>query len=96
MEAKKKGFAQVTQQEIELLEKLRKHPEIRERVRKVLEIATDEGSNLTADQVEELLIEEMRKLGNATMHGWAGRADEQASQQLQSKEPTVVKRKKKR
>ena len=50
----------------------------------------------TADQIEELLIEEMRRLGNATMHGWASQAEEKAGKELQSKNPGVLKRKKKR
>ena len=96
MGAKKTRAANVTTQEKQLLEKLRKHPEIRERIQKILDLATDENSVKTADQIEELLIEEMRRLGNATMHGWASQAEEKAGKELQSKNPGVLKRKKKR
>ena len=56
MGAKKTRAANVTTQEKQLLEKLRKHPEIRERIQKILDLATDEDSVKTVDQIEELLI----------------------------------------
>jgi hypothetical protein len=96
MEAKKNRLAKITPQETQLIEKLRKHPQIRERVQKILEIAGDEDSLKRADQIEELLIEEMRRLGSATMHEWASQAQEKTGQDLQSKDPAVLKRKKKR
>ena len=95
MEAKKKGFKQVTEQEFELIEKLREHPHIRERMQKILELANDHNAAQTADQIEELLIEEMRRLGSATMHEWANRAEQKAGQELKRNDPTVLKRKKK-
>jgi hypothetical protein len=80
-----------------MMERLRRHPEILDRVRSVLEIAENkEGPLKTADQVEELLIEEMRKLGNTTMRDWAGAAQERVGEVLRRKEPTLRSRKKKR
>lgn len=96
MGAKKTGATRITTQETQLIEKLRKHPEILERVQKILDLATDEDSQKTADQIEELLIQEMRRLGSATMHEWASQAEEKAGKELQSKNPAVLKRKKKR
>lgn len=95
MGAKKKRATDITAEETQLIEKLRKHPEILERVQKILDLAGDEDSLKTADQIEELLIEEMRRLGSATMHQWASQAEEKAGKDLQSKDPTVLKRKKK-
>lgn len=83
--------------EIRLIRKLRQQPKIRERVEKILEIAESaEGPLKTADQVEELLIEEMRRLGNATIHEWATQAEERVGRELQTEHPAVLKRKKKR
>lgn len=96
MEAKKKGSRSVTQDEVQLLEQLRKHPQILSRVQKILEIAEDENPQKSADQIEELLIEEMRRLGSATMHEWAAQAEEKAGQDLQKRNPSALKRKKKR
>lgn len=84
-------------QELQLIEQLRQHPEILERVRSILEIARNQDGPLkTADEVEELLIQEMRQLGQATMSQWALGAEEQVSTELQRQDPTVRSRKKKR
>ena len=96
MEAKKKAVPSVTQQEVQLIEQLRKHPQIAARVQKILEIAEDEDPQKTADQIEELLVEEVRRLGSATMHEWASQVEEKAGQNLKTQDPSVLKRKKKR
>ena len=97
MEDKKTARSGLSEQEINLIDQLRQQPKIMERVQRILEIANSaEGPLKTADQVEELLIEEMRRLGNATMSEWATQAEERVSQELKSQDPTVLKRKKKR
>ncbi|MCU0789265.1 MAG: hypothetical protein MUC91_13960 [Verrucomicrobia bacterium] len=84
-------------QEVRLIEQLREHPEMLERVQSILEIArSEEGPLKTADEVEELLIQEVRRLGSATMHQWAVGAEERVSRELKSQDPTVRSRKKKR
>jgi hypothetical protein len=50
----------------------------------------------TADEVEELLIQEMRRLGNTTMNQWAVGAEERVSRELKGQDTTVLSRKKKR
>ena len=97
MKDKKSSENQFSQQEARLMEQLRQRPEIMARVQSILEIAnTKEGSLKTADEVEELLIEEMRRLGGATLHHWATQAEERVSTELKSQDPTVRSRKKKR
>ena len=77
------------------MEQLREHPEIMVRVQSILEIAHhQEGPLKTADQVEERLIEEMRRLGGAMLHHWAKQAEERVSVELQSQDPSVRSRKK--
>jgi hypothetical protein len=87
----------VTAAEAKLIEGLRQHPEMMERVQSILEIARNEDGPLkTADEVEAMLIEEMRRLGHSTMSQWATRAEERVSTELKSQDPTVLSRKKKR
>jgi hypothetical protein len=95
---KKKSAAKpVTPEELELIEQLREHPELLARFRSILGITRNEGSTLkTADEVEGLLIEELRRLGHTGMSQWAERAEERVSQELKHQEPQVRSRKKKR
>ncbi len=50
----------------------------------------------TSDELEDLLIEEVRRLGSATMSHWASQAEERVSRELKGQDPTVRSRKKKR
>jgi hypothetical protein len=86
----------ITAQEAKLLEGLRRHPEMMERVQSILEIASNESGPLkSADEVEAMLIEEMRRLGHSTMKQWATTAEARVSTELQDQDPTVRSRKKK-
>ena len=97
MKPKKTVAQAITSQEIRLIEQLRQHPEIKERVQSILEIVrNEEGPLKTADEVEDLLIQELRRLGSATMHQWANQAEERVTTELQHQGPTVLSRKKKR
>lgn len=87
----------LTPSETRLIEQLREHPEMMVRVQSILEIVRNaEGPLKTADEVEELVIEEMRRLGNVTLSQWASQAEERVSTELQRQDPTVRSRKKKR
>ena len=97
MKQKKTVAQAITPQELHLIEQLRQHPEIKERVESILEIVRNEGGPLkTADAVEELLIQELRRLGSTTMHQWANQAEERVTTELRRQDPTVRSRKKKR
>jgi len=97
MKQKKTVAPALTPQEFHLIEQLRQHPEIKERVQSILEIVrNEEGPLKTADEVEELLIQELRRLGSSTMHQWANQAEERVTIELQQQDPTVLSRKKKR
>jgi len=68
-----------------------------ERVQSIMAIAGNaEGPLKTADEVEELLIQEMRQLGHVTLSQWAIQAEERVSTELKGQDPTVRSRKKKR
>lgn len=97
MEDKERDLQNLNQSELNLIRRLRKQPKIMERVERILEIASSsEGPLKTADEIEELLLEEMRRLGNDTMTEWATQAERRVGQELQKQDPTVLKRKKKR
>src|SRR5262245_59360572 len=88
---------EITATEAKLLEGLRQHPEMMERMQSILELARNqEGPLKTADEVEEKLIEEIRQLGHCTMTQWARTAQERVSTELRTEDSTVVSRKKKR
>lgn len=68
MKNKDTDRSKLSEQEQQLIERLREHPELMERFRVILEItASGDGPLKRADEIEDLLIEEMRRLGNATM-----------------------------
>ena len=97
MTKKKSQSAELSVREEQLIEQLREHPELMERFQTILEItANAEGPLKKADEVEGLLIEEMRRLGNTTMGSWAARAEQRLSEQLEQTDATAVVRKKKR
>ena len=79
------------------LERLRQHPELLARFESILELAHNpDGPLKTADQVEELLIEKLRQLGNVSMNQWAQQAEARVSNELIAADDTVRSRKKKR
>lgn len=97
MTNKKTVQPQLTEQELQLVEQLRQHPELVARFEGILKLASgSEGPLKTADEVEALLIEEVRRLGHTTMSQWAVGAEERVSQELKAQEPKLRSRKKKR
>lgn len=97
MKKKKVEAVECTPSESELIRQLRAHPQMMVRVQSILEIAgSAEGPLQTADEVEERVVEEMRRLGNVTLSQWASQAEERVSTELKRQDPTVRSRKKKR
>lgn len=97
MKQKKAEREEFTASETELIKQLREHPQMMVRVQRILEIARNaEGPLKTADEVEELVIEEMRRLGNVTLSQWAIQAEERVSTELKGQDATVRSRKKRR
>src|ERR1035441_323699 len=91
------GGYKFSRTEIQLIEQLREQPEMMERLRSILELpGKAEGPLKTADEVEELLIQELRRLGNTTLCQWATQAEARVSDELKGQDPTLRSRKKKR
>jgi len=72
-------------EEKKLIEGLRRRPAMMERMRAVM-VLTDKGE-ATADEIEALLVQEIRRLGSDTMESWAGSAEEQAAKEFKQQNP---------
>ncbi|TVP77418.1 MAG: hypothetical protein EA353_10420 [Puniceicoccaceae bacterium] len=73
-------------------------PELADRIHSILQI-TDEplsgGKIRSADEVELMLIEELRKLGNESLAGWSGGVDRKLGKDLRAGNPEAQMREKK-
>ena len=70
------------------MEKLREHPLLMERFEAIMELTRSESGPIRkADQVEDLLVEEVRKLGHRAMQDWAQGAEARTAGQLQQDTP---------
>jgi hypothetical protein len=89
--------AKVREREERLIEGLREHPELMERFEAILGLAQGgEGPVRRADDVEDMLVEEVRRLGSATMRQWARKAEEKVAGQFKDANATSHCAKKKR
>jgi len=96
MSKKTSGWREMDPAEIRLIEQLRARPEILARVQSILELTNAaEGALKTADEVEAILIQEVRQLGNSTMKEWAKHAENRVSKELKEQDASVRSRKKK-
>jgi hypothetical protein len=97
MKKKPSHGATLNAAELQLIEQLRQYPELFKRVRSLLELtASAEGPIRKADEIEALLIEEMRRLGHATLETWAGKSEPTLAAELKQKDASARVRKKKR
>lgn len=90
MKKQHKDVQALTETESQFIQQLREHPEMMLRFQTILEITRQgEGPLKTADEVEELVIQEMRRLGQVTLRQWAVAAEARVSTELQREDPTV-------
>jgi CHASE3 domain sensor protein len=85
------------------LEKLRAlladKPELTQRFAAIATLASEpdlQGRIRSADEVESLLVEEVRKMGNRRLASWAQGVDSQISAQIRSREKRTRMREEKR
>jgi len=74
------------------------HPELAARIDTIVRLANepmDDGQLRSAHEVEALLVEELRNLGNETIQGWSSVMDRRLGEQLKEEEPTTQMREKK-
>ena len=79
-----------------LVAKLADQPELLDHLERILEVVENEaGEAMTADQAEEILVLEMRRLGQSALGGWARRKESRLEAEYAERK-TLVKREKKR
>ncbi|MCI5190908.1 MAG: ISKra4 family transposase, partial [Candidatus Electrothrix sp. AS4_5] len=62
----------LSQEDKELINQLNRHPDIKDRVKSIVSIANNDGDGIvTADEAESRVIEEVRRMGNEVLTGWA-------------------------
>lgn len=76
--------------DLQLLERLNRHPRLKARMAELLSIAEDEKEIVKADDAEERLIEELRFLGNELLSDWAQKRLEKCEAALE--QDTTVRR----
>ena len=73
-----------------LLTRLNQHPLLRERIETLLNIVNNVAGECTkADAAEQAVIEELRKLGNAALQGWAEQAVQTAVETVRQQQPAL-------
>jgi len=81
------------------MDQLKERPELIEQFESILGIAAGGNEDMpmrTADEVESLVIEATRKLGNSTMQQWAQGAQERALESCKKEHPKARLKKKAR
>lgn len=68
-----------------ILEELRRHPVLMERVEAILKLINK--GEATADQTEVMLVEELRRLGIDSMESWAVNAEEETAEEFKRENP---------
>jgi hypothetical protein len=78
----------------QLAKRLENNPELLERFESILELAESDEAR-AFDEVEQLLIEQVRALGNETLGQYASRCEQRLGEQMRE-QPGVQQREKKR
>lgn len=79
----------------EVVRRLEQNPELLERIESIVNLS--ESAELkTLDEIESVLIEEVRKLGGETLGSWASRREERLAKKLREENEKVRLREKKR
>lgn len=73
----------MNEQDIALMERLNQHPKLRTRMKELLDVVENAAGDCTkADDAEQFVIDELRKMGNDALSSWAERAAEEACDHL--------------
>jgi hypothetical protein len=71
---RKKGLSTENELSPDLIASLQRHPELHERIERILRIVEDaDGDATKADEAEERVAEELRKMGQEALQSWAER-----------------------
>ena len=70
------------------ISRLNQHPQLRKRVETLLNVVENKaGDCTTADDAEQDVIEELRKMGNDALHCWADKACDKSSTHFHEQNP---------
>lgn len=72
---------------INLDEKLKAYPHLREKLFQVLDAADNKGGIREADAAEELIVELMKDLGNLTLQTWADNQTDRIAEEFSGAHP---------
>ena len=76
-------------------ERLREYPELRTRIEGLIDIVENaDGEIVKADDAEERVIQEIRKIGREAMQGWAERKHRRVANEFDKRAGTSRKEKK--
>ena len=79
----------------QLLKKFGDQPEVLDQLERILQVVENEtGEAMTADEAEELLVQEMRRLGQIAMGSWARRKESRLEAEYGRHRGTVKREKK--
>ena len=79
----------------EIVRRLEHNPELLARFESILDLSQSDELK-TLDEIEGVLIEEVRKLGGETLESWASRREEQLARKLREENERARLREKKR
>ena len=87
---KVQDIMKVEENEGQFVERLNKHPRLRERVESLLNIVENKGGDcIKADDAERYVIDELRKMGSDSLHSWAEGAAKKATEERRKQEPKL-------
>jgi low affinity Fe/Cu permease len=79
-----------------LEERLREHPDLQEKIEALISVVENaQGDVTTANEAEQRVIEEIQKLGQAALQGWATQQQQQQQQDFASNHPEAHRSRKK-
>lgn len=93
---KKKDALNFTDEELSLVEQLRRYPELLQQIKPILDLAENTDKGLDANDIEDRLAQEVDTLGNKVLGRWAQNVEEEQAQVEGSKHLKFQQREKKR
>lgn len=79
----------------QLMRRLESHPGMLERMESILDLAESDGIG-SFDEVEERLVEEVRRLGGETLESWLEDREQAVGEAVRKEKPGTQQREKKR
>jgi hypothetical protein len=73
----------MNEQDRVIIERLNKNPQLRKRMEELLNIVENKtGDSTDANNAEQYVIDELRKMGNDALHCWANNAVDKSTEKL--------------